>query len=171
MLHEIEEKLGESYTTVSVPIPETISQSRGRLKFNICREQIEHLLKLNFTCVKIADLLGVSLRTLRRRMGEYQLSVTQLYSEISDTELISIVTDIQKYFPNCGYRMMDGHLRRQGIRVSQVRIRSTMHSTDPQGVVLRWRQTIKRRQYRVAGPLALWHIDGNHRLIRLDVHK
>ena len=65
--------------------------------------------------------------------------------------------------------MMDGHLRRKGTRVSQAQIRSAMHSVDPQGVALSWKQAIKCRQYRVVGPLALWHIDGNHKLIRLRV--
>ena len=121
-------------------------------------EQIEHLLKLNFTGPKIAGLLGVSLRTLRRRMNEYQLSVSQLYSDISDTELLRRVKDIQNSFPNCGYRMMDGHLRHQGTRVSQARIRSAMHSVDPQGVALHWRQAIKWRMVVHAG------IDGFSRI-------
>ena len=99
-------------------------------------------------------------------MSKYQLSVAQRYSDISDSKLLRLVRDIQKSFPNCGYRMMDGHLRHRGTRVSQARIRSAMHNVDPEGVALRWRQAIKRRQYRVAGPLALWHIDGNHKLIR-----
>jgi len=37
---------------------------------------------------------------------------------------------------------------------------------------MRWHQLIHRRVYSVPGPNALWHIDGNHRLIRwrLVVH-
>ena len=41
-----------------------------------------------------------------------------------------------------------------------------MHRVDPEGVVLRWREAIQQRKYRVSSPLALWHIDGNHKLIR-----
>ncbi len=85
-------------------------------------------------------------------MSEYQLSVAQCYSDISDSELLRLVRDIQKSFPNCGYRTMDGHLRHRRTRVSQARIRSAM---NPEGVALRWRQAIKLRQYRAAGPLAL----------------
>ena len=166
LLNEIEERTGEPDITGYTANPTPSYQSRGRPKFDIHKEKIEHLLNLNFTCPKIADLLGVSLRTIRRRMDEYGLSVSHFYSSISEHELLRVMKDIYSSFPNCGYRMMDGHLRRRGIRVSQARIRSSIHCVDPEGVALRWRQAIKCRQYRVAGPLALWHIDGNHKLIR-----
>lgn len=55
------------------------------------KEQIEHLLKLNFSCPKIASLLVMSLRTLRRRMTEYDLSVMGLYSDISDRDMKEVV--------------------------------------------------------------------------------
>ncbi len=77
-------------------------------------------------------------------MSEYQLSVAQCYSDISDSELLRLVRDIQKSIPNCGYRMMDGHLRHRGTRVSQARIHSAMHNVDPEGVALRWRQAINK---------------------------
>jgi hypothetical protein len=43
-----------------------------------------------------------------------------------------------------------------------------MQRVDPEGILLRALEmnTIRRRQYSVAGPLSLWHIDGNHKLIR-----
>ena len=96
----MEERIGECDGIGIASVPAPTSQSRGRPKFYICKEQIEHLLKLNFTGPKIAGLLDVSLRTLRRRMNEYQLSVSQLYSDISDTELLRRVKDIQNSFPN-----------------------------------------------------------------------
>ena len=99
-------------------------------------------------------------------MTDYDLSVTGLYSDINDPDLKKVVREIQSSFPNCGYRMMDGHLRLRGIRVTQARIRNCMHAVDPEGVALRWRQGIQCMKYRVAGPLALWHINGNHKLIR-----
>ena len=47
------------------------------------------------------------------------------------------------------------------------RIREAMRRVNPAGVLLRALElrTIHRRQYQVYGPLALWHIDGNHKLI------
>ena len=37
---------------------------------------------------------------------------------------------------------------------------------DPGGCVMRQLSTINHRIYRVNGPLALWHIDGNYKLIK-----
>ena len=166
MLSDLEQSMDEGSDTGYVAHLLVNQTRRGRPKFDISKEQLEHLLDLHFSCPKIAYLLGVSLRTVRRRMTEYGLSVSALYSQISDGELDRLVDDIRGSFPNCGYRMMDGHLRQRGIRVTQARIRDSMHRVDPQGVVLRWREAVQRRKYRVSSPLALWHIDGNHKLIR-----
>ena len=70
--------------------------------------------------------------------------------------------------------MMDGHLRAQGIVVQRERIRESLRRTDPAGVILRQRLALLRRAYHVPHPNplwpnALWHIDGNHKLIR-SVH-
>ena len=72
-------------------------------------------------------------------------------------------------FPNCGYRMMQGHLLRQGHRIPHARIRDCLHRIDMEGVAIRWATTVQRRKYTVSSPQSLWHIDGNHKLIRLAV--
>ena len=41
-----------------------------------------------------------------------------------------------------------------------------MLRVDPWGVQQRMRNILHRREYRVKGPNSLWHIDGNHKLIR-----
>ena len=53
--------------------------------------------------------------------------------------------------------------------VQQVWIRESTRRVDPEGVLLRALtiNTVNRRKYQVYAPLALWHIDGNHKLIRL----
>lgn len=99
-------------------------------------------------------------------MTDFNLSVSSVYSKITDHELDIVVADIKHTFPNCGYRLMHGHLLNQGYRVTQMRIRDSLHRVDPDGSVIRWASTIQRRKYRVSSPLALWHIDGNHKLIR-----
>ena len=99
-------------------------------------------------------------------MTEFSLSVSSFYSQITNDELDVLVADIKHAFPNCGYRLMQGHLLNQGYRVIQMRIRDALHRIDPDGSVLRWASTIQRRKYRVSSPLALWHIDENHKLIR-----
>ena len=77
-----------------------------------------------------------------------QLSGT--YSSKSDEELHELVRDTQRGHPGIGLRMLMGYMLR----------------TDHHGVHQRWRESIRRRVYRVSGLLALWHIDGNHKLIR-----
>ena len=89
------------------------------------------------------------------------------YSDISNEELDTLITSIQYQYPNCGYRMMVGHLCTLNHRVQQTRVREAMLRTDPQGVISRWCNTVVRRVYSVRSPNSLWHIDGNHRLIRL----
>ena len=53
-----------------------------------------------------------------------------------------------------------------GHRVPEERVRSGLKRINPDGVALRWLQISPRRSYSVPGPLSLWHIDGNHKLIR-----
>ena len=99
-------------------------------------------------------------------MAEYGLSVGALYSDISDQELDSTIQEIKVLFPNSGYRLVRGHLLSQGYRIPQVRIRDSLQRVDPEGTAIRWAVTIERRRYKVRSPLSLWHLDGNHKLIR-----
>ena len=142
------------------------TNGRGRPALIITEEQLIHLLSLGFNCPTIASMLGASLRTVRRSMTKYGLSVSMLYTNISDDDLDSAVVSLKEQYPNSGYRMMKGLLMQQGIRVQDARIRDSMHCVDPCGIVIRWQACIRRRQYNISKPLELWHIDGNHKLIR-----
>ena len=46
------------------------------------------------------------------------------------------------------------------------RVRQCLCEEDPLGTALRWNETIYRRKYSVPAPNSLWHIDGNHKLIK-----
>ena len=52
-----------------------------------------------------------------------------------------------------------------GICVQRHRLRKALKDADPLGIRLRTMNRIQRREYRVHSPLALWHMDGNHKLI------
>lgn len=138
----------------------------GRPRLDIPKEQLEYLLAVGFSGPQISMAIGASLSTVRRRMTEYGLTIGSLYSDVADHELDWIVSQIKVLFPNCGFRMMQGHLYNQGHRVSHARIRESLQRIDPDGVAIRWSATIQRRTYRVQSPLSLWHLDGNHKLIR-----
>ena len=147
----------------------SFSGDRGRPRIVITTQMLEYFFGHGFSASTTARLLHVSLTTLRRRMSDYGIFIRNQYSDISDEELDRTVAVIQSQYPNCGYRMMQGYLRRLNHRVQQERVREAMARTDPQGVISRWCNTVVRRTYSVQSPNALWHIDGNHRLIR-SVH-
>ena len=68
--------------------------SIGRPSFDIPFNQLSNLLELRFTVPQIADILGVSVRTVRRRMTTYNLSVRSYYSQICDSDLDATVSEI-----------------------------------------------------------------------------
>ena len=142
------------------------SGSRGRPCFNISCEQLTYLLNYQFSIADTAKALGVSQSTISRRMRTYGLSQRQYSPPLSDEELDNKVRVVLQEFPNAGYRRVISQLAVAGLRPSQMRVRQAMQRIDPQGVAIRWLRLTPRRQYRVSGPLALWHIDGNHKLIR-----
>ena len=63
---------------------------------------------------------------------------------------------------------MKGFLLARGIRMQWECVRSSLWRVDPEGILLRTMQLnlVKRRHYSVPGPLSLWHLDGNHKIIR-----
>ena len=135
-------------------------------------EEIEYLRGLRFTWTKIADILGISRSTLYRRLEQEGVDLTCTYSDISNTELDRIVESIKLAHPNDGERLMIGHLHRLGYKVPRSRVRASIHRVDPINTAIRRSVTIRRRVYCVEGPNSLWHIDGNHKLIkwRLVIH-
>ena len=79
--------------------------NRGRPKYIVPQEQVEFLIKRHFSVPEISKLLGVSTRTVERRMSEYGLSIWGSYEGMNDNELDDIVTGILKDFPNAGKKM------------------------------------------------------------------
>ena len=138
----------------------------GRPAFDIPPRCIENLMELGFTATEMAAILGVSRSTVCRRMRQYGISVSRNYCCITDDNLDEIVRSISLQHPGCGSKMMEGHLRAQGITVQQIRIRESLRRTDPEGTATRFYANIRRRTYDVTVPQSLWHIDGNHKLVR-----
>ena len=141
-------------------------RGRGRPRLIVTREQLESLIEATFTTPQIAHMLGVSVSTVRRRMDLYNLCIRATYAAISDHELDQLISEISRLFPMCGSKQMAGHLLARGFRIQQSRIREAQRRVDPEGVVMRQLTVTRRRQYSVPVPLSLYHIDGNHKLIR-----
>uniref|UniRef100_A0A1X7USS9 Integrase catalytic domain-containing protein n=1 Tax=Amphimedon queenslandica TaxID=400682 RepID=A0A1X7USS9_AMPQE len=146
-------------------LPDVIDGHRGRPKYDLPRDQLQYLIENGFTTSRICSMLCISLSTLRRRMSEYGIRVRDTYSDISDTALKDLVMEAHLSFPNAGYRFVRGWLHQRGLRIQESRIRQLMREVDPIGTN-RFFRSIHRREYSVSGPQALWHLDGNHKLIR-----
>lgn len=139
---------------------------RGRPQLNIHEQVLTQLLEQEFTQVEIAQILGCSAKTIHRRIVQFGLSCFNEYTEISDAQLDHLVQDFVCNFPTAGQKMLAGHLSGLGYRIKRFRIRESLYRVDPWGVEQRSRRLLHRRRYRVPGPNSLWHIDGNHKLIR-----
>ena len=142
------------------------SGSRGRPRLEISQAVLEYMIGNRFSVRQIANIINVSTSSVRRYMNLYRLTIRSTYTSISDQDLDTIVNRLQQQHPNSGYRLMRGHLAAMGYRVQQCRVRESLQRIDPVGIARRWFPGIQRRTYSVANPNALWHIDGNHKLIR-----
>ena len=137
----------------------------GRPCIQINEGDILELRQLNFSWTKIASVLGVSRQTLYRRLEEFDIS-TDKFSDMSQTELDEVVRDIKKEHPHCGEIMLQGLLIHQGIKVPRKKLRSAIHHVDHANTVLRRSSTISQRIYTTPCPNSVWHVDGNHKMIR-----
>ena len=101
-------------------------------------------------------------------MRDLGLSARTMFSSLSDEQLDEIISEIQHDFPNIDCKRMTRLLRARGVNMQQSRIRQSMRRVDAEGTLLRALKLniIHRRRCDIAGPLSLWHIDGNHKLIR-----
>ena len=61
------------------------------LKFEVSKRQIEFLCWLHFSKVRIAELLGISTKTLSRRRQEFQMNDEQNWTASKDGELREIM--------------------------------------------------------------------------------
>lgn len=130
--------------------------------------------------VGIARVLGVSRRTVRRRIVDYGLDVvqapifslapdgvTRIYrqpqsrsSTMTDEHLDALVADALEIFPTFGIRLVKGYLKSLQYRIPWVRIAHSLQRLNGAPGVFGPR-TISRRVYSVSGPNALWHGDAN----------
>ena len=143
----------------------------GRPTLSVDLFEVEYLRSLQFTWEDIANLLGVSRSTIYRRVKECGLPI-QGYSDISDQNLDSAISEIKAMYPNDGEVLMSGHLHSRGIIVPRARLRASIHRVDPVNTQERRSITVRRRTYHAEFPNYVWHVDGNHKAIRwrLVVH-
>ena len=139
----------------------------GRPRYEISSEQLTFLVGENFNTRRIANCLGVSPSTVRRRLRDNGIRLDQTYSSISDTDLDQLIRSVRAQFPRIGCRQMRSMLdTNHRLRIQRIRVRMAMRRVDPAGAAIRWSEAHIRRRYNVYGANALWHIDTHHSLIR-----
>ena len=139
---------------------------RGRPRCSVSKDQLLFLLEHGFTQTQIAQMLGCSTRTIRRRITEFHLDSCLVFSDIDDHLLDLTLQDIQTKYPNWGEKSVQGHLSSIGLKIQRWRVRDSLKRVCPSAVKERFRRAIHRREYHVPYPNSLWHIDGYHKLIR-----
>ncbi|XP_073727208.1 uncharacterized protein [Misgurnus anguillicaudatus] len=135
---------------------------------DIPQDQLHMQISLGIPRSEMAKRFGVSLKTLNRRITRWGLRRVDLNKSVSDAELDVIVSDIHRNFPSAGYKMILGHLRSKQLFVKRSRVLASLRRVDAEGVLMRRLslRTVRRRVYSVPAPNSLWHVDGNHKLIR-----
>lgn len=151
-------------------LPYRCAREEGNIgcpRYIITREQITYLREFSFKWVDIAELLGVSISTLNRHRTSLGLGdATQRFTVMDDRQLDDVVRDVVQRQPFSGIRLVQGELESIGIHVQRERIWASLHRVDSLNVRARLSHVVQRRQYRVPSPNSLWHVDGNHKLIR-----
>jgi hypothetical protein len=134
----------------------------------------------------ISTLVGVSTRTIRRRMVEYGLSSAgsafaerhlladgtyeTIYNakpsrpaRLPDSEVDSIVASHLEIFPNFGRSMIIGSLHSSGQHsITRQQLRASYNRLQGGPSQTFSDRRIHRRKYEVAGPNSLWHHDRQH---------
>ena len=155
------------FSNICNPVRVHCEGQRGRRQLTIDYEKLQFLREIGLSWTKIAELFGVSRRTLYNIRLRYNMcDGLQSFTELSDNELLEVVEEIKHDMPEIGYNMLKGILRSRGINVPIIRIQQCIREVDPINTSLRWAAPTSRRRYGVPYPNFLWHIDGNHKLIR-----
>lgn len=139
------------------------SSNVGRPSLQVDLEEVESMRKCGLSMTKISEIVGISRSTLYRALEGTNLIG---YTDITNQELDELVVRYKENHPHDGERMLIGYLRSQNIHLPRQQIRECIHRVDPAGVRSRTMSLIQRRTYHVKGPNYVWHMDGNHKLIR-----
>ncbi len=139
----------------------------GRHKIIVSEGALRLLRQEGFNWSQIAEIFSVSAKTIYRRRNEFNIpDDLPNYTNVTDVQLNNIVRGLRNEHPFFGQVLLMGSLRSLGIRIPRQRLRDSLQRVDTFGVLNRWSNILPRRVYSVAGPNCLWHIDGNHKLIR-----
>jgi hypothetical protein len=152
-------------------------------------EWLVGMLANGHTIKKISEKAGTCARTIKRRMEANGL---EMYTPLENDEKEATVMEWSARHGYSGWNMLHGALLAKGYRLHKCEVKALLRAADPEASMRRcvprhpsphlqqndfpciysytslhsrWRQCIERKMYEVAGPMSLWHVDGNHKLI------
>ena len=125
-------------------------------------------LGLNYTEILLYLVLfhgiTLSLRQLKRILKTKGLGRRRNPSDLREV-CQAVEEELRGSGSSIGYRQMTQRLLNDyRLVVDRETVRELLKILDPEGVELRGRRSLKRRQYRNKGPNYLWHIDGYDKL-------
>ncbi|KAI5448857.1 hypothetical protein NCC49_006065 [Naganishia albida] len=129
---------------------------------------LQELIRSKVNGTRIAAMLGVSTKTVERRLDDLGIHRRADLLSTSDEDLKSHVI-AYLYDQNelgTGVQMISGHLRSIDVPHTREQLRAVVNALRPDDWASRTTGTIQRREYFVPFINALWHIDGHHKLIR-----
>ena len=124
-----------------------ISDGPGRPKVNIFQDPVVYFRSLGFKWNYIADMFLVSRWTIPRQVVEFGMSDVLGYSNVSDDELDSFVSEYrQAHCLMCRSSMVTGYLKSIFINAQQHRVTQSIARVDMIGSTTRWSLIIRRRK-------------------------
>ena len=140
----------------------------GKPEIEFDNSEVTILRERGHSWVDIAVLLGTNDRQLRR----WRLRTNFIDSRVAfDNEtVVSLIKTFVEGRQKTGEKSIISYL--QGIhkiKGTREQFRRAIQEADPRGLAERREQItyrIERRKYDITAPHMLWHIDGNHKLIR-----
>lgn len=107
--------------------------------------------------------IPISLRTVKRILAKLHLYRRKHFSSIEDVVRF-MEREIQKSSQLHGYRWFHLKCIQNDLVITQSIVRDLLWYLDPQGMEIRKRKRLRRRQYYSKGPNFLWHMDSYDKL-------
>ena len=140
--------------------PARVVGINGRTRYELSFERVNALILARTTNADIAELLGVSVRTVKRYRREHGLRRPR--TELSDLEATVIVRRMvsDEALEGNGELLIQESLHARGVFLPRAQLRAALQQVDRVGRTNSWLEAVRRRKYRVAFPNSLWHMNG-----------
>ena len=136
-------------------------------------ENTERLIKLYFelglsnseilSFLALSHHVIISISTLKRKLRSMRLSRKKDFSDLLDVALF-ITQELESSGQLHGYRWMHQKCILSGFKIPRDTVYHIMKLLDPDGVSMRKRRRLRRRQYNSKGPNYVWHMDSYDKL-------